>query len=78
MNRYALQCLKNYPLSKYFIRYEKEYYNKYNQHGLDEMEITLKKWYKSPNKVLGEKIVDIQYPFRNSQGYILGYFYMGI
>ena len=72
MNRYAVRCCRKYELSRYLLKFEKDYY-----HDEIEVELTFKRWYKSClnyEELLSERIKDIQYPLRNLMGKIVGYF----
>jgi hypothetical protein len=74
MNRFtSVQCFRKNELSRYLLRFEKDYY-----HDTElEVELTLKRWYKSSldgDKLLSEKITNVQYPVRNLFGQIVGYF----
>jgi hypothetical protein len=75
--RYPLQVLKSYPLSKYFIKYETEYFYRNKLSSLYEYEITFRRTYNSdnPKKILTEFIDRLDVPIRDSFGFIIGYFF---
>ncbi len=75
--RYPLQVLKSYPVSKYFVKYETEYFYLNKPVPLYEYEITFIRTYNSdnPNKIISESIDRLDVPIRNSFGFIIGYFF---
>ena len=69
MNRFQLQTIKMYPIAKYVIKYEKEYFKDFYDKRIEQV-LTYKRIYKLSD-ILEEKIVDVHYVFRNCHGKIL-------
>lgn len=70
MNRYPIQCLRNYPLSPYLLRFEREFYDK---HTNLESTIVFKRTYRA-SKMISEKIIDHRYVLRKKNGDILCFY----
>ena len=71
MNKFSLQILKPYPLARYIIKYEREYYNKFSPY---ESTAVYKRVYKS-SEIVSERVVDYRYVLRNSVGKFLCYYF---
>ena len=66
MNKFQLQKIRLYPIGKYVIKYEKEYFKDAYDLNIEQV-FTYKRIYKM-SKVLEERVIDMRYLIKNSSG----------
>ncbi len=69
MNKFPLQNIRMYPIAKYIVKYEKEYF-KINDNKNTKKVFTYKRIYKL-SELLDEKIIDIRHLVSNANGKII-------